>query len=50
MGDKQHDNEVTIQRISRGRHLHSIIPILDRSGQVIQRIAKPLMVEVRKGT
>jgi uncharacterized membrane protein len=39
--------EVTIQRMGRGGYLHSIIPILDKSGRVIQRIAKPLMVEVR---
>lgn len=39
--------EVTIQRMGRGGYLHSIMPILDKSGRVIQRIAKPLMVEVR---
>jgi uncharacterized membrane protein len=40
------ENKVTIKRIGRSRILHSIIPILDSSGKVIERIAKPLMVEI----
>jgi uncharacterized membrane protein len=39
--------EVSIKRLGKGRYLHSIIPILDSTGKVVQRIAKPLMVELR---
>jgi uncharacterized membrane protein len=38
---------VTIKRFGRGRYLHSVIPIVDSSGKVIQRVIKPLMVELR---
>ncbi len=47
MNDTPVDTQVTVERLGRGRYLHTIIPILDRSGRVIHRIAKPLMVEVR---
>ncbi len=39
--------KVLIKRLGRGGYLHSIIPILDSSGRVIERIVKPLMVELR---
>jgi len=39
--------KVEIKRLGRGGYLHSIIPILDSSGKVIQRVVKPLMVELR---
>lgn len=39
--------DVEIRRIGRNGYLHRIIPIVDRSGKVIQRIVKPLMVEFR---
>ena len=38
---------VEIARIGRAGYLHSIIPIVDSSGEVIQRIVKPLMVELK---
>ena len=41
------EEKVEIKRLGRGGYLHSIIPILDSSGQVIQRVVKPLMVELR---
>ena len=43
----EHEAKVTIKRLGRGKHLHRIIPILDSSGKVIDRVVKPLMVEVR---
>ncbi|MCB9029733.1 MAG: DUF2391 family protein [Deltaproteobacteria bacterium] len=39
--------DTIVERLGRGRHLHRIIPIIDNSGKVIERIVKPLMVEVR---
>jgi uncharacterized membrane protein len=47
MNDNSTEHKVEIARLGRGKYLHSIIPILDSSGEVIQRIAKPLMVELR---
>lgn len=38
--------KVEIARIGRAGYLHSIIPIVDSSGKVIQRVVKPLMVEL----
>ena len=38
---------VEITRIGRAGYLHSIIPIVDSSGEIIQRIVKPLMVELK---
>lgn len=38
--------KVEIKRLGRAGHLHTIIPILDSSGKVIQSIVKPLMVEL----
>ena len=38
---------VEIARIGRAGYLHSIIPIVDSSGEIVQRIVKPLMVELR---
>ena len=43
--DKQ--EPVNIQRLGRNGYLHRIIPIFDRSGKVVQRVVKPLMVEFR---
>lgn len=37
--------EVEIQRIGRNGSLVRVIPIVDESGQVIDRVVKPLMVE-----
>jgi len=39
--------DVTIERIGRNGYLHRVIPIVDKSGAVIQRVVKPLMVEFR---
>lgn len=41
------ETKETIRRIGRGQHLHRVIPILDASGKVIDRVVKPLMVEMR---
>lgn len=38
---------VEIARIGRAGILHSIIPIVDDSGKIIQRIVKPLMAELK---
>lgn len=38
---------VEIARIGRAGILHSIIPVVDESGEIIQRIVKPLMVELK---
>jgi uncharacterized membrane protein len=38
---------VEIARIGRAGYLHSIIPIVDSSGKIIQRVVKPLKVELR---
>ena len=37
---------VEIARIGRAGYLHSVIPIVDSSGEIIQRIVKPLKVEL----
>lgn len=34
--------DVSIQRLGRNGHLHRVIPILDKSGKVVQRVVKPL--------
>jgi len=39
--------EVTIARLGRNGHLHRIIPIFDKSGKIVHRVVKPLMVEFR---
>ena len=39
--------DVSIQRLGRNGYLHRVIPILDKSGEVVQRVVKPLMVEFR---
>lgn len=41
------DRDVSIQRIGRNGNLHRVIPIFDKSGEIVQRIVKPLMVEFR---
>ena len=38
---------VEITRIGRAGYLHSVIPIVDSSGKIIQRIVKPLKVELK---
>lgn len=38
---------VEIARIGRAGYLHSVIPIVDSSGKIIQRIVKPLKVELK---
>ena len=47
MDEQNKEIKVEIKRIGRGKYLHTIIPILDSSGKVIQRVVKPLMVELR---
>ena len=37
----------TVRRLGPGKYLHRVIPILDASGKVVDRIVKPLMVEMR---
>lgn len=39
--------ESSVHRIGRGGYLHRLVPIVDRSGKVIHRTLKPLMVELR---
>ena len=34
--------DVSIERLGRNGYLHRIIPIVDKAGNVIQRVAKPL--------
>jgi len=41
------ESDVSIQRIGRNGYLHRVIPIFDKSGQIVQRVVKPLMVEFR---
>lgn len=41
------DVEPTIHRVGKGKYLHRLIPIVDRSGKVIHSVLKPLMVELR---
>jgi uncharacterized membrane protein len=38
---------VEITRIGRAGYLHTIIPIVNSSGEIVNRIVKPLMVELR---
>jgi len=50
MDDKDTDitsSDVSIQRLGRNGYLHRVIPILDKSGKIVQRVVKPLMVEFR---
>lgn len=47
MKRSENDPAVEIRRLGRGRYLHTIIPIVDASGKVMERVVKPLMVEVR---
>ena len=42
-------SKVKIQRIGRDGSLHRIVPIVDDSGNVIDHVVKPLMVEYRAG-
>ncbi len=48
MYEYPHDSnpKVEIKRLGRSGYLHTIIPIFDSSGRVIQPIVKPLMVEL----
>jgi uncharacterized membrane protein len=39
--------KVTIQRLGRNGYLHRVIPIFDKSGEIVHRVVKPLMVEFR---
>ena len=50
MADKKIDaasSDVSVQRLGRNGYLHRVIPIFDKSGNVVQRVVKPLMVEYR---
>ena len=48
---KDHENitskDVSFERLGRNGYLHRIIPIVDKSGNVVQRLVKPLEVEFR---
>lgn len=44
--DSSPKEKIEIKRIGRAGYLHTIIPILDSSGKVVERIVKPLMVEL----
>jgi uncharacterized membrane protein len=44
--DNAPERKVEIKRLGRAGHLHTIIPIFDHSGKLIQRVIKPLMVEL----
>ena len=39
--------KVAIERIGRNGYLHRVIPVVDKSGTVIDHVVKPLMVEFR---
>jgi uncharacterized membrane protein len=39
--------DVSIERLGRNGYLHRIIPIVDKAGNVVQRVVKPLSVEFR---
>lgn len=39
--------DVSVERLGRNGYLHRIIPIVDKAGNVIQRVVKPLAVEFR---
>jgi len=39
--------KVRIERLGRNGYLHSVAPIFDKSGNVVQRVVRPLMVEFR---
>ena len=39
--------DVSIERLGRNGYLHRVIPIMDKAGNVIQRVVKPLEVEFR---
>ena len=50
MDDKETEitsSDVSIQRLGRNGYLHRVIPIFDKSGKIVQRVVKPLMVEFR---
>jgi uncharacterized membrane protein len=50
MEKKPHEisaEKVEITRIGRAGILHSVIPVVDETGKVVQRIVKPLMVELK---
>lgn len=39
--------DVSVERLGRNGYLHRIIPIVDKAGNVVQRLVKPLEVEYR---
>ena len=39
--------DVRVERLGRNGYLHRIIPIVDKAGNVVQRLVKPLEVEFR---
>ncbi len=39
--------DVRVERLGRNGYLHRIIPIVDKTGNVVQRLIKPLEVEYR---
>lgn len=39
--------DVSVERLGRNGYLHRIIPIVDKAGNVVQRVVKPLEVEFR---
>ena len=42
----QEEHKTTIARLGKDKHLHRLIPLFDSSGRVVQRVVKPLMVEL----
>lgn len=38
--------KTTIHRVGRGRHLHRLVPVFDRSGKIVSTVLKPFMVEL----
>ena len=45
--DVTSSSDVTIERLGRNGYLHRVIALVDKSGKVVQRVLKPLMVEFR---
>lgn len=48
MNEENSLTKMEFKRLGRGKYLHTIIPIVDKSGTVVHRVVKPLMVELRK--
>lgn len=42
-----HSEDVSIQRLGRNGYLYRVLPIVDKAGNVIERVIRPLSVEFR---